>query len=197
MDYPRVSQIISMFSNFSHVREELLHEAQVRGTLVHEACLSYACGFMSPPIPPEYQGYFESFKSWFDQYVDKVLYAEGFFFFGDTHSGQYFDTLRNDLYGYRGRPDIVFRFKGSTENVLGDLKTALALSRLWQLSLAGYENLMTSFGIPIDRRLTIRLKADGSGVVLPKSGNEYEDPRRAFMYFAEAVNLYRFLTNGA
>jgi len=197
MDYPRVSRIISMFANFSHVREEILYEAQIRGTQVHEACLSYACGFCAIPLPPEHQGYFESFRGWFDKYVDKVLYAEGFFFNGNTNSGQYYETLRDETYGYRGRPDIVFRYKGSESNILGDLKTPRAQSRLWQLSLAAYEHLLEAYGIPIHGRVSLRLKEDGSGVLLPPSGNEYEDPRLAFMYFSQAVNLHRFLTNAA
>jgi hypothetical protein len=194
MAYPRVTEVLNLLANFSAVREEIMYEAQIRGTRVHEACLSYAAGYMVPDLPDEYRGYFESFKKWFDEHVECVIYAEGFIFTnGNGKSGRYVGHLQNELFGYQGRPDIGFRFRGSPENVLGDIKTSQARSKLWQMQLAAYEMLFEGVGIQVSRRVTIRLKPDGSGVILPREGNEYEDPRYPFMHFTNLLNVYNFI----
>ena len=69
---PRVTAILSPYSDFSKVPPDTLAAAGERGTAVHKFCEAYALGFYYPLIP-ELAGYGESFKSWFKAYVVEVL----------------------------------------------------------------------------------------------------------------------------
>lgn len=172
-----------------------MHEAHIRGQKVYEACLSYAAGFFVPPINPEYQGYYQSFKGWFDSNVEVVLYANGILFFGDNHYGQVFETIKDGTFKFQGLPEIVFQLKGKNRNVLGNIMIARSQSKLWKLRLAAHERLITEIGLSIDDRMIIRLKYDGSGVILPPGGNEYDDPRRMLCEFIAHLNVFNFHNN--
>ncbi|KKL98766.1 hypothetical protein LCGC14_1821120 [marine sediment metagenome] len=67
-----VTQALSPFSDFSGIDPEVLQHAAERGSRVHRACAAYALGFPALGLHDEDEGYFESFKGWFDEYVSDV-----------------------------------------------------------------------------------------------------------------------------
>ncbi|MBU0907199.1 MAG: hypothetical protein KKE05_03520, partial [Nanoarchaeota archaeon] len=67
-----VTQALNVLKQVYPVSEDVLEAAQTRGTIVHKACASYAKNLWVT-VPEEYQGYFNSFRNWFEQYVQDVF----------------------------------------------------------------------------------------------------------------------------
>ncbi len=72
---PTVTEVIEPWVDFSRIPAAKLQAAQERGTAVHEVCTLYARGIW-PAVAPEYAGYFDSFRRWYDKVVDELILAE-------------------------------------------------------------------------------------------------------------------------
>lgn len=145
---PSVTAILAPHSGFSNVPAHILNPAQDRGDLCHEYFALYAKKLWIPDIPVNLSGYFESFTRWFDQFVVEVILVEA--------------ELRDEDRGYCGHPDLIARLQGDIGLTIVDYKTAMALSKIWRLQVAGgYRGLAEKNGYPITRVASLRPQKDG------------------------------------
>jgi hypothetical protein len=169
-----ISTVFKHWFNFDMVPEGVLEEAKKRGVDVHHSCAVLAQGLF-PMIAPEYQGYLDSFRRWFDLMVEDVLLSE--------------ERLVDPVLGYHGCPDLLVRSKQG-EIILVDLKTPQVLMPTWKWQLAAYDHLVEiNKGWKIERCGSLRLNSDGG----PAKMEYYEDRdrRRNFMVFLSALNVYK------
>lgn len=122
--YTRVSTILSIFQDFSHIDPEILKRKCRIGTEVHQAIQAFYLHEFNP-ISSDARGYFDSFKAAFDielkayepKLLEKRLYSE---------------TLR-----ITGQIDAIMTKDNST--YLFDWKTSYkANERVWRMQLAMY-----------------------------------------------------------
>ena len=177
MSYPSVTQILSVYQDFSMVPENVLHMACERGQRVHAICAAIAKGLFVPTnvVTPDIAGYVASFQKWFE-YVEKVHLVEEEL----THTG----------FGYMGHPDLVVTIKGDSEPSLWDLKTPAIVGPTWKAQLAAYDKLIhEDTNLKPNRCGSIRLKPNGKPPILDEYTGYKED---AFTAFLSALNAYRY-----
>lgn len=172
-----VTQVLSKFSDFSTIREDVLLAAQERGKIVHAYCAAYAKGEWIPSVQSEYEGYFKSFKDWFDGAVSRVHLVE--------------QELFNPTWQYGGHPDLLCTFKNDHRVVLIDLKTPRTKNKAWPIQIAAYYELIMGvekFLLPI-RAGSLRLHPDGK----PAQFEEYTgDLEMYFNVFLSCLNVYNY-----
>lgn len=167
---PTVTEVIEPWVDFSRIPAAKLQAAQERGTAVHEVCTLYARGIW-PAVAPEYAGYFDSFRRWYDKVVDELILAE--------------ERLFSEAHGYCGQMDLIVKVKGG-ERWLVDLKTPIALLLAWRVQLSAYKNLD---GVVVDRSGSLRLDRDGR---IPAM-NWYDGTGgQDFTIFLSALNCWRY-----
>lgn len=167
---PSVTEIIRPYIQTEYFTEE----SAARGSAVHSACSAYIQALFVPPLPAEWQGYFESFKRWSGN-VDKVLLAE--------------ERLIDLVLRFCGQPDLIITHKATSGKILIDLKTGAADAKWYAIQNAAYRHLAAKREkpIPTQRGMTLRLKADGSGCL----ATEYKaDYRREFNVFLGLLNAH-------
>lgn len=179
MAIPRVTEVLSPFADFSRVPPDVLQAASDRGTAVHEACAAHALGLWMP-IAKEHLGYFDSFKSWFDRYVDDVLAVE--------------EEVRHARWGYFGHVDLIARVNGVNHGsviAVVDYKTPFSESRSWHCQTQAYvEAARETYGAVIGGAL--RLRKDGSLPIMTWVDN----PTQAFNAFCGILNGWNFIKGG-
>lgn len=179
MIYPSVTQVLSIYQDFSMVPEHVLTMAAERGKQVHAICASIAKGlFVSHRmITSDIQGYIESFNKWF-KYVDEVILVE--------------QELINSNLGFIGHPDLVVKMKGDQHLTLIDLKTPKAIGKTWKVQIAAYWHL-AELEFKIDRGGSLRLNQDGGLPIF----DEYTNTRHEdFAAFLSALNAWRYFKGG-
>lgn len=183
MTYPSVTQVLSVYQDFSMVPEHILTMASERGSRVHAICASLAQKlFVSHrQITPDIEGYIQSFNQWFE-YVDEVVLVE--------------QELVDPNLGFIGHPDLIVKIRGDQHLTLTDLKTPKIIGKTWRSQTAAYEHLASlkkqAIGI-IKRYGSLRLKQDGTFPIF----DEYTDTRYAdFAAFLSALNAWRYFNNG-
>lgn len=169
-----VTQVLSVFADFSRVKPEVLAHAAARGTEVHKACAAYAQGLWIPSLGDEAEPYFQSFKRWFDTMVEEVGPVEAEFI--------------DEALGVKGHPDLPCLIRGDKLWTLIDLKTPATKSRLWAAQLGAYRHLMENAGYKIGRVASLRLKKDGSRAIF----DEYPLAARDFEAFYHALQAARW-----
>jgi len=173
MIMPSVTQVLSPYSDFSHIPAAVLEAASARGTAVHDVCATIARGLPVMNQPPETIGYVDSYRRWFDLMVDEVLMVE---------------TRLVDIdFGYNGEPDLVIRAKNQ-EIILVDNKTPVQLIKSWRLQCAAYCALVSKNGIVPARSGSLRLHPDGGIARM----DYYDNNQGDFNLFLQALNLYRY-----
>lgn len=180
MNLPRVTSILSPYTDFSMVSEDTLAAAAERGTAVHEASAAYALGIWAT-VPEDLQGYFDSFRAWFDKYVREVIAVE--------------EEIRHPRLGYVGHVDLIARISGYQKDrpvvAVVDYKTPLTASRTWRAQIAAYvEPCREKYGVEIGGDL--QLRRDGG---LPKM-TWVEDQNQAFAAFMGALSAYNYINQG-
>jgi hypothetical protein len=170
----RVTEVISDYSDFSMVPPDVLNMASERGTAVHALCAAYAKGIYTP-VPEPYGGYLNSFMSWFDSEVYRVIDLERRF----THKA----------FGFTGQPDlIVVLYNG--EIVLIDLKTPVTKYKTWKAQLAAYLRLARAEYPGIKKAGSLRLNPDGKTATM-----DWLEPKEelvAFNAFLSKLNADRY-----
>lgn len=146
-NFPSVTEVLRPYQDFSGVLPEKLDIATRRGSRVHTVCLAIAGGRWAPPLPEEYEGYRQSFQWWLDSCVTRVYEVE--------------PEWEDEVLGFIGHPDLIVHMKGDRKLTVADLKTPVALKRIWRMQLAGYGRLAEVNGYEIERVGTLRLKANG------------------------------------
>jgi len=144
--YPRVTEILSPYYDFSQVSEGTLLGAQYRGTVVHRCCLTMAKGLFVPKC--EYDGYFRSFVRWLKECVKTVIAVE--------------PELISESLGFMGHPDLIVEMRGDDFLSLPDLKTPQQKQRLWEAQVAAYTILAEQNNyVPIGKAGSLRLDKNG------------------------------------
>ena len=181
MKYYSVTEVLSPYflldvpQDQRHYIERHLETAKERGKKVHAACGSYALGLWVAPLPEEWYGYFESFKTWFDNFVDRVFFVE--------------KRLQCDEFFFTGRLDLGVRLIDRREMVV-DIKTPLQESPTWCAQLAGYEYLAIRYDDIMDGIGSMALKLDPKGASAKAIVYQYSDDD--FAAFLSALNAFRY-----
>jgi hypothetical protein len=175
MEYPTVTEVLKLFVDFSRIPENVLNLAAARGTLVHGVCCAHALGVpWLQEVPEEYSGYIESFKRWFSLQVVEVVLAE--------------KRLYHPTYKYSGKLDLIVTMK--TEGlVLVDLKTPVALNKIWRWQIAGYVDLAWANKYKVKKGGTLQLSPEGKPAKMVWSA----DHNRDFVFFLSCLNIHREL----
>lgn len=169
VDYDRVTEVLSMFNDFSMVHPEVLEKAQIRGTEVHKQCddvmLSYNWQHDSM-----YAGYIESFAKW----------AKGKMFpFAEKKIARFYDE---ELF-ISGEIDGIYETEQGL--VLIDIKTSAAPSKTWRLQTSAYSYMCKKHGYDIQRIEVLKLDKEGK---LPKVYIYQEN----MDMFRKVLDVYRF-----
>ncbi len=172
--WPSVTQVLSVYADFSGIRPDVLERAAERGTKVHEICSSIAQGLFPGLIPVDLAGYVESFRKWF-VLVQEVLLVE--------------ERLSCSVYQFTGKPDLAVKLRGDEVPRVIDLKTPLAKGKLWGAQIAGYEHLFkVKTGLDCQHSGTLRLKPDGGFPLF----DEYRHSEEDLHAFLCALTAWRY-----
>jgi hypothetical protein len=172
MKFYSVTTVISPYVDFSMVPPDRLQYAAERGKLIHAAAAAHAQGLWVMPLPQDHQGYFDSFRRWFDQYVKQVIWVE--------------KELINTTYGFYGHPDILAVLI-SGETVLIDYKTPATEQRSWRIQLSAYSHLAK-----VEKTMALKLDAEGKAA----RAIVYTNSKLHFAVFLSALNAYRYFKGG-
>ena len=176
MSTPSVTEVLSPWTDFSQIPEDVLEYASWRGTEVHRLCAVYAMGLpIIGEIPPSCAGFFWSFQAWFDTCVEDVRLVE--------------EELVHPAYGYHGHPDLIATLRGDPGPTMIDLKTPSVEAPAWKLQLAGYDELARANDMPVIRCGSLMLKRDGGTAKL----KEYIRDGRDIAAFLAALTAYRYI----
>ena len=179
--YPSTTAVIPV--DFSGVPVDVLEAAAARGTEVHNAAALYAQGLFVPRFSiPDREGYFESFKAWFDRYVKEVVCVESEFISVD--------------FNYISHIDLVCYLTDS-RRVVVDYKTPAAPSKTWRLQLASYRHVFIE---ELRRGGADDLKVDCMSLRLMKDGKPakaicYNENVQDFAVFLSCLNVHRFFNS--
>ncbi len=146
---PSVTTILSPWSRFDAVPDDVLAVASERGTRVHSACLAAIRGLWVEP-DPIIEPFVASFKQWLPC-VDRVISAEA----------EYADS---DL-GFIGHPDLVFVFRGDSFASIVDFKTPAQKNPIWRAQIAAYRHLVEKNGLLVGRTGSLRLSRTGGRAI--------------------------------
>ncbi len=175
--FPRVTEVLSPWTDFSMIPPDVLRAAAERGTAVHDACAAYALGLPVIGLRDDAAPYVESFKRWHSHVVEHVILCE--------------QRITDEDFGYHGEPDLLVKSK-SQEIILLDLKTPVTKTKTWRIQLAAYTNLCRKLlDMKIDRVGSLRLSPEGK---TPKM-DYYEYQDKDFAIFVSALNCYRFFNS--
>ena len=177
MIYPRVTEILNPYSDFSAVPPDVLEAACDRGNEVHKCCAAYALDLFHP-IPDDLRGFFSSFRAYFDLYVIEVLAVE--------------EELLNEKWGYCGHADLIAKVTGFAPGcpvvAVIDYKTPITASQTWRCQIAAYvEAAREKYGVTIGGIL--QLDKDGK---LPKM-TWVQDQAQAFNAFTGILSGWNYI----
>ena len=173
--YLRVTEVLTPFSTLGGIDPTILANAADRGSRVHAYCESHALGLFVADVDDDCKNYFEVFKVWFDDMVEKVLFTE--------------ERLNSHIYRISGAFDMIAILKGDSRPTLVDIKTPASPSTSWQLQTAAYQLLAKEvLGIDVERRICLMLPKYKDMVKVV----EYADHKRDQELYLKALELYRF-----
>ena len=172
-DYPSVTQVLGLVTDFSNIRPEVLEHASQRGTQVHAYSAAYSRKLWVPRVPEDCAGYFQSFVSWSDTMVEEVLFVETEFI--------------DDKLGYIGHPDLGVILKGGI-GALIDLKTPVALQKVWKAQLAAYLKPVQKKFPQIKKAGSLRLDPDGGTAKMAW----YDESERDFAAFVNLLFAFKY-----
>jgi hypothetical protein len=180
MGYPRVTKILEKYFEAAGIPEDTLAAAQDRGIAVHAANAAYALGFWSS-VPEQYQGFFDSFKRWFDVYVQEVISVEM--------------ELVHDVWQYQGHADLIAKVIGyvTATPVIAviDYKTPVTAKNSWRMQCAAYvEASRKDYGVEVGGAL--QLRKDGG---IPKM-IWVDDQNTAFAAFTGTLSGWHYNERG-
>jgi hypothetical protein len=173
MESYSVTTVLGVYGDFSQIRPDILDAAIKRGNVVHAAGAAYAGGLWVPALPEDYQGYFESFKKWFDGHVQEVIFIEERFF--------------DETYFYNGKPDLGVVLKDG-RRVIPDLKTPASEMPTWKSQIAAYCELAAKKYPPRFEGMSLRLQKSGRMA----RATVYEHSQNDFGVFLAALTAYRY-----
>lgn len=175
---PTVTQVLKPWSNFDAIPPAVLQAACERGTILHAAYASHALGLWVSPIPESYQGFFDSWRRWFDAAVTRVVAVE--------------PQLECKKYGFRGHPDAIVEIRGDNGLTLPDWKNGQTELKSWRLQTAAYHHLADEeYGVK--RTIIVQPRPDGKrAMVREYSGTLFYD----FGVFLNCLSAFNFFNGG-
>lgn len=173
--YPSVTEILSPYSDYSHIPPAVLAKAAERGTLVHSYCEAISKSEWMPNPREDLAGYVQSFQRWFNMFVDEVIMSE--------------EELEDSDLGYCGHPDLIVRSKSLGGIILIDIKTPAIVYRTWGPQIAAYERLARQDYPSINRMGSLRLDKAGK---MAKFDDFTGDKISCFAAFYGALIAYKF-----
>jgi hypothetical protein len=173
--YTRVTEILSAYTDFSHIEPSVLANAADRGTRVHRFCELYVKNLLIEPVDEDCKPYVDSFISWFDFIVDEVIQAE--------------QRLFCDKWKITGQIDLIVKMKNSDSIYIVDIKTPQQSSKSWALQTSAYKHLVeTNSNIKVGFRGCLMLDRQGGE---PKMVG-YENHDRDAELFFSACKLHQY-----
>lgn len=175
MIFPRVTEVLHVFTNFDKVEKNVLRAAAARGTSVHGLCAAIAKGAWVPisMIPEDQQGYVQSFRAWVESFVESFIIIE--------------ERYAHEEHGYTGQLDFVVTGKNQRKYLV-DIKTSSGHQKTYPLQIAAYRGLLQSKGIEVDEGMLVYLAKDGEA---PKV-RSYADTKEEWETFLSALRCYKF-----
>lgn len=200
--YPRVTDIIGK-QNSDEMRNiplDVLANACIRGERIHQYCTAWMNNLWVLDTEPEYSPYFEAFKLWANENVDKCF-----------HSCK---RLYDDELQFTGEFDMIVKMKDKDEFCLIDIKTSCSKSKTWPLQLAAYAHLCQINGFNFDKVFILHLKKNKAAVFEENEGEKLmisppqvmakivnvlnrEDIKPYWEIFASALNCYNYFDRKA
>jgi hypothetical protein len=175
VSYPSVTQVISPYKDFSRVPEYRLVAAQDRGSDFHILAATYLMSGWIPEIPPQVNGYFQSFTRWAETYVAEVIWVE--------------KTLIHPVLRYQGTPDALIKIRGDHGLTLPDWKTPITFDKAWIVQTAAYKELVEKNGWPVARIGTLQPHPEGK---IAKFQEFTRSLNLGLSVFISAVNCWHF-----
>jgi len=174
--YTRVSEILSQWDRFGHIDKEVLQRKAQIGTNVHKAIEDHH-NDMCPILEKAEEGYFESYKKWFESTNPQILNLEKRFY--------------SDSMMITGQVDAIIRFPHSEDSILVDFKTSASESpKIWPLQAGFYRMLAEENNLVLsDRLIFLRLKRDGQAAHV----HEYVYSKSLHRICISALVCYRHL----
>jgi hypothetical protein len=155
-------------TDFSKVPFERLEPARLKGDYVHELGRLYGIGIKQgaqildeASVEPEFQGYLEAIKAFYQNRVKRVIAVEE----------PVYDLKR----GYAGTPDLIYEDPDGVI-CLDDYKTPLKIHPATKWQTAAYAvPAERIYRIKIDKRHGVMLKADGTYLLDPHKNSLRQD----------------------
>ena len=172
---PSVTKIMEPLSSheYREVDKWVLQKAANRGTAVHNAIENWI-KFGIEDLDPDYRGYFDGFKNWWNTYKPEPIGSEV--------------KTYHRILGYAGTVDLVAVIGGRI--VLVDFKTTSKLiDKNCKVQLEAYAQALASHGIEVEEKRILHLTKDG-GWKEPKY--PAKDPE-AWRVFGSLKCLYDYL----
>ena len=169
--YTRVSTILSTYSDYDSIPEDVLDKAAKRGINIHGLCELYARDGIR--MPSEFEGYVDGFVKWFHREQVKVHELE--------------TKLFCDTFEITGQYDMYVQLANGEDYII-DIKTCAAKHSTWPLQLSGYQYLhdINKEGY-VPRRAVLHLKKDGKYRFYV-----YENDKKDKDLFISALKLHRY-----
>lgn len=174
-----VTDVMGMAFRADKIPPHVLEHAASRGTVVHRCCSLYARRiWFKMPGDKKTAGYIESFKAWWDHFIDKTrpIHVEL--------------ELICSTFGFMGHPDIIAHMRHETLPVVIDLKTPRITSPTWKGQLASYKHLAKVNGFETGKARSLQLQPNGSAA----RAAIYEDHYQDFAAFLNGLNFFRYFT---
>jgi hypothetical protein len=156
------------------VNPALIDAAAERGTAAHSYFAAHCQNLFVPALPEEIQGYFESFKTWFDKYVDHVFFVE--------------QEMTDEALGLVGHSDAGLRLVDGRV-VIVDWKTPVAESKTWGPQISAYLHLAKK-NRPEKYVGCMALQPKRDGGTAKATVYQYSD--EMFAIYSSALNCYRY-----
>ena len=175
-NYLRVTNILYPFSGLDKIDADIVANAAVRGTKVHNICESIAKGYGEFGVEDETWGYVNSFKKWFETNPE-ILFIEKRFW--------------DDELKITGQIDFICKIDGKI--VVVDLKTSSKESKTWPVQGAAYAYLAKKSNHDVSKIHFIHLNRNG---LQPKIFQYNVDDSLFLHTFRVYNHFYREKSNG-
>lgn len=173
--YDRVTEILSVYTDFSFVSSEYLARKADIGTRTHRFCELYARDLLIEDVDLDCKGYVDSFKTWYKSSVKELLLCE--------------HRMFDDHLMITGQVDLVVKLKGQDGYSLIDIKTSKKNYPTYPLQTAAYSVLLTKEGVyHVNNRYVLLLNEHGEDAKLI----EHKDFQRDMELFYCAHKLHNY-----